>query len=228
MSHENCVGDNISCMEAPVDKKIVIIQHTIEKIKKTKEVIDVAIILKTSMEDGYINAENIKSEGVFQYKEFSEYRTRKINWQKNEKPLKDDFSKIAMISMISYAIILCKESYASLFVSNNKYKKIFTWAEQSVEPDLHAAQNILKSVRDALGHCKASQLELDAAATWDFTDNNGKPKNIGILNIKTINILLDTTNLQDVVFNWDHLGGIGNFIKILDYLQNDLEKRIKK
>lgn len=194
------------------------IKSAIEKIKKTKEIIQFAYQLSYSIESASIKPENIISELLITGKEDLHIQR---DWSKYPHSLKNDFANTTKINIISFQIIVCKEIYSSLFI---KYG--LKWAERDTNSDLYAAQEILRHIRNALGHFKSLPLELEAYGVWDFTDQKGKIINLGKLEIKSINVVLDATNLHGVVFAWNHIGGIKNFIKILDYLEDDLSRRI--
>ena len=107
--------------------------------------------------------------------------------------------------------MICKERY--ILIKKNK------WADKNKEPDLWAAQQILKVVRNALGHMKVQGNNLIASATWDFSKEKEK---LGVLEVKKIGVVLDTINLQDQMFAWSHMGGLANFIKVLNFLKEHL------
>ena len=193
------------------------INAVIETIKKTKEIIKFAYQLSYSIQYGNISPNNIMPEIYDKYgKEF-------INrdWRKYPDSLKEDFASTSRICIVSFQIIVCKEIYASLF-SALANKNRLSWAEKSNAPDLFAAQEILKHTRNTLGHFKSSSQEQVGYGVWDFS----KRECPGKLEIKEINVTLDTTHLQGQMFDWDQMDGIQNFIKILDFLQQNLVNRL--
>ncbi len=205
-----------------MNTQLTSIKNTVDKLKKTKEVINFAYQLSFSLENNLIKPDNIEKEII--YTVGKERYVIKRDWGLDTDALRNDFAKITRINIISFQIIVCKESYASLFIDDNCSQ--LTWADKDNNPDLYASQNILKCIRDALGHFKARPSELDAYGTWNFLDKKGKNLYPKSLKIKSLDITLDTVNLQDEIFDWNHIGGIQNFIAILDYLKNDLTKRL--
>jgi len=199
-------------------EKKAIYYQVIDLIKKTKEVIDFVHQIEASIVYDFIKSHNITKE-VLIVSENGDYHIER-DWTKYENDLKSDFAKTLKINTVSYQIIVLKESYAALFVENNPYGLRF--AEKSNDPDLWAAQEILKQIRNALGHMRADRSGSFAQATWDFIDNKGRNKCPGRLEVTRIGVILDTTHLQGVAFNWNQIGGIKNFNKILDYLIEDL------
>lgn len=200
-------------------KNIDNIKNSIEKLKKTKEVIEFAYQLSYSIESGLIKSENIQSELIVATGKEEWVINR--DWRKFEDALTNDFAIIIRINIVSFQIIVAKESYASLFVSEE-----LRWATENEKPDLFGAQSIFKCIRDALGHFKAPMQDLYASGSWNFRDKKGRQQYPNKLHIKSLGIYLDTVELQDKRFDWEHIGGIANFIKILDYLIADLVLRI--
>lgn len=200
-----------------LERSEIIFQRAIQWIKKTKEIIDFAHQIEASIIYGLIKPQNIIKE-VYVGPENDDYMVRR-DWANDKSSLKADFSNTLKINIVSYQIIVLKESYATLFSSG-----LLKWAEESIEPDLWAAQKILQHVRNALGHCKAEGGFFEARATWDFTKDKKQP--LGKLKVIAINVVLDITKLQGKVFSWSQIGGIKNFIKVLDYLISDLELKL--
>ena len=207
-----------------MQERVEKVMSAIQWIKKTKEVIDFAHQIQASITSGSIKSQDIIKEVDIGPKG-DDYRIKR-DWTKYPNDLKNDFANNLKINTISYQCIVLKESYAGLFKTKENPLGLFNWAKKSTEPDLWVAQQILKLIRNALGHMKAKPGEFEAQATWDFTKEE-KKQPLGRLEVIGINVVLDTTNLQDVVFNWDQIGGVKNFNKILEYLVADLEKKIQ-
>lgn len=186
----------------------------IELLKKTKEVIDFAHQMEVSLRDGSIEPEDI-IKMVYVGPENDDYLIER-DWTKFENDLKSDFSNILKVNIVGYQIIVLKQSYVDLFIENN-----LKFAVRSSDPDLWAAQEILRHTRNALGHMWVDKSGEKAQATWDFS----KDKCLEKLEVISIGVMLDTTDLQGVAFKWEQIGGIKKFHKVLDYLIEDLSNR---
>lgn len=202
-------------------EKKLIYQQVIGAIKKTKEVIDFAHQIEAAILYGFIKPQDIPKT-VLIGPENDVYCAER-DWTKYEDDFKNDFANVLKIGTVSHHIIVLKESYAALFVKNNPYGLKF--AEKTSEPDLWAAQEILRHIRHVLGHMSVDKIDPFARATWNFIDSNGKNNCPGKLEVVHIGVELDTTNLQGVAFNWNQIGGIKYFYKILDYLIEDLSNK---
>ena len=189
-------------------------QNTIEKIKKTKEIIDFSMQLALSIKSG-----SIKPEHICKQVNMDNKRMIDRDWTKSETDLKDDFAITAKIAITSYAIIMLKESYAALHSNSHG----IAWANKEDNPDLYSAQKILQVVRNALGHMKSIPDTLEAKAYWNFRDS----KDEDLFEIKQIEVVLDTRILDGQEFSWNQLGGLNNFLKVLDFLEQDLQNRLK-
>lgn len=128
------------------------------------------------------------------------------------------------MNTISFAIITCKESYASLFKTGS-LQGFLEW-EKNKSTDLYGAQKILLCIRHALGHFKAPNKSLDAFGEWDFWHKKNENQYPNGLKISSLDVSIDTFTLHKQRFDWSHLGGVGNFLKILKFLEKDLESRL--
>ncbi|GAB4189901.1 MAG: hypothetical protein Tsb0015_10750 [Simkaniaceae bacterium] len=117
-------------------------------------------------------------------------------------------SEDALIHIVSYAIIICKESYSPIF-----------WVKERENPDLFSAQVILKLIRDAMGHMKTRSID-HAAPFWNINKNFQR-----IYKIEKLGIVLDTTSLHDKQLKFSQIGGITNLIRIIDFLIDDLNEK---
>ncbi len=138
------------------------------------------------------------------------------DWTKNPEDFKKTSDDVQFTSLAS-AITLCKEIYKQAIGK--------TFANEKDNRELYSAQMILKIIRNALAHILAISNKL-AKPVYKIE----KREECKLYEVKSIGVTLDTSNLYDVVeeFNFDDLGGLLNFIKLLNYLKNDLENRINQ
>jgi len=188
-------------------QKIKAAQVAIQVIKKTKELIFYSIQLTDAVQKEKILPEHFEKELPVLEPYSDNHFYIELDWTKYPEIFKQTADDI-QVNATSHAIIICKESYSETL-----------WVKEEENPDLYAAQMVLKLVRDAMGHMKAGS-EIFAAAYWDINKNNRR-----IFEIKSLGIALDFTNLHDTQFKPSHLGGFSNVLRILDFLLEDLKKR---
>lgn len=94
-------------MRKSAEKKIC--QHAIQWMKKAKEVIDFAHQIEASIVFGDIKPRDITKE-VLVGSENNDYRIKR-DWTKYESDLKSDFANTLKVNIVSYQIIVLKESY---------------------------------------------------------------------------------------------------------------------
>lgn len=205
------------------DKRIVVDVYgkAIEQIKKTIETIDFAMQLSFALMSGMIKPEQLPTK-ILVGNGDDEYLVER-DWSKYEEFLRQDFAGLTKIALASYLTIVCKESYARLFIKKEKGGFGLAWADKQTNFELYSAQMILKVVRNALGHMVAEPSTLEARSYWDFKDKDDKDR----FEIKSIGVVLDTRDLQGKAFEWAQMGGIKNFKKVLEFLIKDLQKRIE-
>jgi len=184
------------------------IENTLAALKKTKEIIYYAIQLNDAINQGEIKPVQLEKKLVIQEPN-ADAIVIDLDWTQNLIAFKET-SDDAMTLTISSAIITCKESYAKiLWVKDEQEKE---------SPDLYAAQTIQKLIRDALGHMCVREKDF-AAPYWDIPNKHRR-----IFEIKSLGIIFDAHNLHDKQFRWSHVGGLSNFLKILIYLINDIDR----
>lgn len=201
------------------------IQSSIETFKQTKFMMQYAWQLEGSIKNNSIKPENL-TKVVFVDENEAEF-TVEFDWTKHPKEFQG-YASQARISIISFWIIQCREIYHALFNKGKEIdsNKLLYEEPSSTNIDLYAAQCILPHTRHAFGHfkiCLDDNLNNDTAIPkWSF-DKSGVKK----LEIKRLNITLDTAALGDKQLEWSDIGGIKNFIKILDILRENLEEKLK-
>lgn len=191
---------------------IITLKTQIEVFKKTKEIINFALQLQASIKPEHMLKKILVDEGEAEF-------IVERDWTNHDEILKDDFAVTAKIATINFAIIVCRESYKKLF------GKTLVWATKTDNNDLYAAQHILSGIRHALSHMRTTEGNPDARGVWIF-ENDKKYK--GRFEVKSIGVTLDTTSLEGQPFNWNQIGGLKNFIKVLGYLEENLSYRIQQ
>jgi hypothetical protein len=200
------------------------VKNSIETFTQTKKMIEFDWQFEFSIQCDSIKPEHF-SKRVYVDKGKSEIIVD-FDWAQHPQAFRE-CAKMTKISIISFWIIQCREIYHDLF--NKKVQlglDVFRYKAQeeiiqSYDQDLYAAQTILCQIRHALGHFKALDSNYVGMPIWDFKNSNP-----GCLEIKQINVILDTTVLQDKQFEWKHIGGISSFLRVLDFLKQDLENRL--
>lgn len=186
----------------------IILKTAFNSLNKTKEMIYYSIQLTDAVHKELIRPEHFANHLIMPEPHSSNIFYIDLDWTKHPEIFKQTADN-AQINIASFAIITCKESYSKLL-----------WVKEEENPDLYAAQIILKLVRDAMGHMCAKSEEF-AASYWDINKKNQR-----IFEIKELGIVLDARNLHDQQFKFSQLGGLANLLKILDYLIKDLKNKI--
>lgn len=199
----------------------LIYQNMMGKFQKTKELVHFSMQLEASIKHDSIKPEYFLNRVVID--EGDAEFTIERDWTKYPEALKNDFAVTSKIAISSFMIISCKESYAQLFQDEKRGREGLQWASKDKEPDLYSAQMILRVVRNALGHFKSQPTSHEAWGVWSFDANYLKD----VFEVKSIEVSLDTRSLEGQQFAWSHMGGVKNFIKVLDYLEADLLRRLK-
>ena len=189
-----------------VDQEIL--EKALNALNKTKELICSALQLTNAVNRGTILPGQFKKNlQVFESDSGNRFNIS-LDWEQRPDYFKKVVGQDIQSCIINYAIILGKESYSKI-----------PWAQENV--DLFAAQKILKFVRDAVGHIYPFATKERAVPMWRIDHK----EDLRRFEIRELQIVLDTRNLNGIPFEFSHLGGVENLLKILNYLIKDLEKR---
>ena len=183
------------------------IDTTIKSLLKTKEMIYFGIQLTDAIQRETIQPQHFEKNLIVPEPHAETGIYFELDWSKDPDILKLT-AEDALIHIASYAIIICKESYPSIF-----------WVKEHEHPDLFSAQTILKLIRDAMGHMKTRSCD-HAAPFWSINKTFQR-----IYKIERLGIILDATQLHDKQLKFSQMGGITNLIRIIDFLIDDLEKK---
>jgi hypothetical protein len=190
-----------------IDKKVAC-EIAARSLRWAKELIYFSIQFEDAIQSNVIRPEHFEKYLAVPEKVSNSVFYINLDWGKHPDIFKS-IAEDAQIGIANFAIICCKESYS---------KEL--WVEKTEDSDLYSAQMILKSVRNAIGHMSAQPNGL-AVPIWDINS-----KNRILFEIKCLGITLDTRNLHGTMFHFSHLGGLGKFLSLLDYLEKDLQKKI--
>jgi hypothetical protein len=189
-----------------------ILKTAVQSLKKSKVMIHYSLQLVDSVQRGNIKPEHFEKRLIIPEKSHSNYYKFELDWEKFPEIFKET-TEDAHVFISSYALITCKELCTE-----------DTWVIESEDPDLFAAQNILKLIRNAMAHVKFSIEDNTIRPHWKILNNKAKR----IFNVGKLNITLDATNLHDKPFELNHIGGFANLLKILNFMIDELERKIKQ
>ena len=179
----------------------------------TRKQIDYAIQLANAVNKGLIKPEYFEKLPIIVPEPHSNNNFEiMVDWTK----FPDEFKEMAddaQVAIASFAIITCKESYPQDLRIENKNENF----------DLYSAQKIQQLVRNAMGHF---QICLETGVARPIWDINSKDRQLFC--IESIGVKLDATNLHGQVFKFSHLGGLGKYLDVLRFLENDLRNQINK
>ncbi len=212
VSLQNKNSESFGCkMQMPnIDKDTL--EAALASLKKAEEMISYAIQLCDAVHKEKIRPDDFEKRLVVPepHSENQFYVDRE--WAKDPAGFKGA-SNDAQVCIVSYMIILCKESYpAVLWIAEGK---------ESMQPGLYAAQIILKLIRDAMAHILTGPQGF-AAPYWKITSSKYRKK----FSIEEIGVALDATSLHGKQFKFSDIGGLANLLKILDYLAQDIQVRL--
>ncbi|MBS0606934.1 MAG: hypothetical protein JSR57_08290 [Verrucomicrobia bacterium] len=184
------------------------IEIALASLKKTKELIYYAVQLTDAVQRGAIRPEHFEKCLIVPEPHSKNQFCIELDWTQYPEIFKQTADD-AQVNIASYAILICKETYSNVL-----------WIDEEKNADLYAAQMILKLVRDAMGHMRAESKGF-AAPYWDINKKHRR-----ILEIKELGIIFDAESVHGKQFKFSHLGGLTNFLKILNYLIKDLHERL--
>jgi len=188
---------------------------------KKKELIEVSIATFTDTVDRIIfsleiadlvNRNVIKPEHFGKKKLFSKGSVvGSVDRTRNPEGLKK-ISDDIQFSSSSYAIIVCSEIYFGI-------TSIDVGEQDNYE--LYSARQILRIIRNAVAHIRAVTCKF-AKPTYKIR----KEYRNKVYKVEKIGLTLDTHNLHGTVFDFKQLGGMIKFIELLEYLKEDLQKKL--
>lgn len=129
---------------------------------------------------------------------------QKIDWVNNIQNFKEKAHYLPL-ALTDHAIAICEEGYFDLYDGKIIFKDI--------NSDLYAAQTIFRIIRNSLNHPYVNNMQVKIR--WNV--RNVKYQEIH--EVKELGIILDTNNLDGKDFTMDAIGGLKNFIKLLNYLK---------
>ena len=182
----------------------------IDVLKKTRETIYFSIQLADAVNRESIRPEHFEKNLKIQEKNSNNPFYINLDWTQYPEIFKETANDI-QVNIISHMIIVCNESYS---------KELFVKKEDNF--DLYSAQKILRLIRNAMAHMSAQPNEM-ALPHWNITIE----KDRSLFEVKSIGVTLNAVNLHGEIFRFSHLGGLENFLKVLKYLEEDLQKKIK-
>lgn len=192
--------------ELKIDRRTL--EVALHSLNRNKEMIFYAIQLGDATQKGSIKPEHFEKYLIVPEPRANKQFHIKLDWTKHPE-LFIHTANAATIHIASFAIIVCKESYPRIL-----------WVEEEQNPDLYGAQIILKLVRDAMGHMRTG-VDGIARPFWDIKKLHRKR-----FDIKDLRITFDATDLDKQEFEFIHIGGLSNLLKIMDYLAEDLRARL--
>ncbi len=131
-----------------------------------------------------------------------------IEWNKNIEVFKEQAEWLSF-ACFSFAVILFCETYFDLYEGKT--------VDPNEESDLYSAQMILRIVRNSMGHVSANSSEM-VQMRWNVEKKEYRRP----YKVKEINMELDATDLNGQIFKLDPLGGMVNFLNLLNYLEKNL------
>jgi len=192
-----------------VDQEIL--GKALAALNKTKELICFVVQLNDAVKQGAIRPDQFKKKVRVTELSLGNQFDINLDWAQSPVLFKQTADDV-MSCIINYTAVLCKESYPKSL-----------WVTKEEDEDLYAAQMILKFVRDATGHIKVATKNF-AVPFWDI---NAKYRE-ECFEIKELGIVFNAKGLHGSQFQFTHLGGVTNFLRILDYLIKDLKARLSK
>ena len=182
------------------------IEVSIALFTKTIEMIKFSLQLENAFKKNIIRPEDFEKKITFPDK------IELLDWTKDPKMFGINARNIQFASS-GYFIIICKETYGRI-------EDIFV--EKKDNDELYSAQKIQQIVRGVHAHFSPETHQF-CKPIYDL-----KEEQCVLYEVKSIGVTLDARNKNGEEFDFNHLGGMGKYISLLDYLKKDLQNRFSE